>query len=590
MSTSRWFSPFRIGLAVIVVAAALVAWDLTRSSSPTYRTSVVSTGTVVATLDSVGTIAPVNQAGLDFNASGTVAAVDVSVGQAVTAGQTLASLDLATLNASVVSAEAAVASAKAALASAEASETATATTANVASTTSPSSSSASATTAGSAATATAATPAVTATTVPPSGSGSGSSGGRSTTNPTVAQLQTTLVADQTLLDSESTLAGVSLQQATAQCGTSTSSPSSSSTSTTTGPSSGSASASGACSAALSQASSAQTAVAADIKQVSADEGALTSALEASSSTGSDTSTGSTKTGTTTSGGAASSTGSASSGSGSTSSASSGSGGLSAKRATPQQVAVDQASVDTAEATLSDAQQAVAGANLISTISGTVASVSIAAGDSVTAGSTTSTAQVVVIGGGSSYQVTTDIAVADIGKVSVGQEALVTPDSTNTVEKGEVSAIGVVATTGTTTTDPVTVSLDSRDLGQLSGVDGNVEIIVTRSVGVTTVPSSAIRTVGSIHLVTVVKDGTPTPVRVTLGTVGDILTQVTTGLVNGQVVSLADVDQPLPSTSSSTTRSAFGGAGLSGGGFGGAGFSGGSFGGGAGGGPGGRAGG
>lgn len=59
----RWFSSFRIRLVVIVVVAALVSWDLTRGSSPTYRTSVVSTGTVVATLDSVGTITPVNQAG-----------------------------------------------------------------------------------------------------------------------------------------------------------------------------------------------------------------------------------------------------------------------------------------------------------------------------------------------------------------------------------------------------------------------------------------------------------------------------------------------------------------------------------------------
>ncbi len=135
----------------------------------------------------------------------------------------------------------------------------------------------------------------------------------------------------------------------------------------------------------------------------------------------------------------------------------------------------------------------------------------------------------------------------------------------------------MASSGTTsTTYPVTISLDSSDLGQLSGVDGDVEIITTRSVGVTTVPSSAVRTVGTIHLVTVVKDGTPTPVRVTLGTVGDVLTQVKSGVAKGQVISLADVSQPLPSTSSSTTRSAFGGAGSFGGGLGGAGFGGGSF--------------
>ena len=122
---SGWFSPFRMVVLVVVLAAALVAWDLTRGSSPAYRTAVVGTGTVVATLDSVGTITPVNQANLNFNVSGTVSAVDVSVGQTVAAGQTLASLDVAALNATVVSAQAALATAQATLASAEASETAT---------------------------------------------------------------------------------------------------------------------------------------------------------------------------------------------------------------------------------------------------------------------------------------------------------------------------------------------------------------------------------------------------------------------------------------------------------------------------------
>jgi len=77
----RWISPFRVVVLVVVLAAALVAWDLTRSSSPAYRTALVGSGTVESTLDSVGTITPVNQADLNFNASGTVSAVDVSVGQ-----------------------------------------------------------------------------------------------------------------------------------------------------------------------------------------------------------------------------------------------------------------------------------------------------------------------------------------------------------------------------------------------------------------------------------------------------------------------------------------------------------------------------
>ncbi len=201
----------------------------------------------------------------------------------------------------------------------------------------------------------------------------------------------------------------------------------------------------------------------------------------------------------------------------------------------------------------------------------MASVSIAEGDSVTAGSGSSAPQIVVIGKGSTYDLTTDVAVADIGRVAVGQQALVTPDSTNAVVRGQVSTIGAVANSGSTSY-PVTVTLDSPDLGQLSGVDGDVRIITQRAVNVTTVPTSAVRSVGTFHLVTAMKDGTPTPVRVTLGTVGDILTQVTSGVTRGQVVSLASLDEPLPSTSSTTSR--FGGAGSLGGRPDGAGFGGG----------------
>ncbi len=78
-------------------------------------------------------------------------------------------------------------------------------------------------------------------------------------------------------------------------------------------------------------------------------------------------------------------------------------------------------------------------------------------------------------------------VASVGEVAVGQQVLITPDSTNTVLNGQVESIGILASSGSTsTTYPVTISLQSSDLGQLSGADANVAIIVKRSVGVTTV--------------------------------------------------------------------------------------------------------
>lgn len=600
-----WISPFRIGVVVLLLVAAVVGWELTRGSTPSFRTASVGTGTVLATLDSVATITPVNQANLNFNVSGTVSTVDVSVGQAVTAGETLASLNLADLNANVITAQATLASATATLADAEASETAS-TSSTPASTSSPAQTS---------------RPSSTST---PSSSPSTGTGQSAQDAQKIAGLQSTVVADQRQLDAASAQASASLRAASAACEhsgppTSTQPAATDSGSSpaqpTTYPGGGGTGGGGGggsltCSQALSQASTAQTAVTAAIKKLNQDEAALNAALGGTSGSGGASSpgrngggsgSGGTGSGGTHSGGTGSPSASSaattattpsttaavttadvtSTGTGNSGTGSSGSGtGSESKQATPQQLAVDQASIDTAQANLSDAQLAVGGANLTSTIAGTVASLSIAAGDSVTAGSTSTTAQIVVIGSGSAYDVSTDIPVTDIGEVAVGQQALVTPDSTNTELTGQVTAIGVLAnSSSTTTTYPVTISLDSSDLGQVSGAEADVEIVVKKSVNVTTVPSSAVRTVGSVHLVTVVVNGTAKTTPVTLGTVGDILTQVTSGVTVGEKVSLADLAEPLPSTSTGTTGAGFGG-GLGGAGLGGgAGFGAGGFGGG-----------
>ncbi len=359
---------------------------------------------------------------------------------------------------------------------------------------------------------------------------------------------------------------------------------------------------------MGQASQAQAKVTADIRKVDQDESALNAALGLSSGGGGSGGTGGSGGGgtggtggtgggsgppknTTTTTTAASASPSATAGSGGegAGSTSGGEGATSTaksqsatatKKATPQQLAVDQASIDTAQANVDDAQEALSGANLVSTIQGTVASVTIAPGDSVTAGSTSSSAQIVVIGNGSTYDVTTDVPVAKIGEVAIGQQAQVIPDSTNTELNGQVESIGVLASSDSTgTTYPVTISLDSSQLGQLSGADASVAIVLKKSVDVTTVPSSSVRTIGTIHLVTVVNGNTAKSVRVTLGTVGPLLTQVTSGVSPGDVVSLATLAEPLPSTSTLTTRF----AGLGGGGLGGGGLSGGLGGGGLGGG-------
>jgi multidrug efflux pump subunit AcrA (membrane-fusion protein) len=258
-------------------------------------------------------------------------------------------------------------------------------------------------------------------------------------------------------------------------------------------------------------------------------------------------------------GSAGGTGSASSAGGN--SATGGSSNAKTKVVTAETLALDQANIDVAQAGLDSTQQALASANLVSTISGTVGAVTLAVGSAVSAGSASAGGQVVVLGSGASYDVVATVPVTAISKVAIGQQAFVTPDSSNSAVPGTVTGIGVLATSGSTsTTYPVTVSMESSSLGLSSGGEAGVGIVTGKAVGVTTVPTSAVQTVGTTHFVTVV-DGTATKqVKVTTGTAGAVLTQIESGVSPGQQVSLATIAQPVPSSSTTSTRTGIAGLG------------------------------
>ncbi|HSN11110.1 MAG TPA: efflux RND transporter periplasmic adaptor subunit [Propionibacteriaceae bacterium] len=108
-------------VALIVVAGAgFLIWRLTRPattpSATTTTTTVKATKTTQrTTVSATGTLAPQNQAYLNFPAAGTVSAVNVTLGQSVVAGQVLATEDTTTLSSAVTSAQAGVDSAQSSL-------------------------------------------------------------------------------------------------------------------------------------------------------------------------------------------------------------------------------------------------------------------------------------------------------------------------------------------------------------------------------------------------------------------------------------------------------------------------------------------
>ena len=243
------------------------------------------------------------------------------------------------------------------------------------------------------------------------------------------------------------------------------------------------------------------------------------------------------------------------------------GGSSAAANTPQQIAADQAAIDSAQANLTVAEQAVLEATLTSPISGTVVSVGINAGDTVSADSSTA---VIVVIGTQSYEVAGTLSSAQVPSVKVGDAAGVQVDGIGGTIDGTVSQVGPVQSGQSGYTFPVVVALPSSATGLFTGSAANIVIATGAVTNVVAVPTSAVQTRGSRSFVEVLSGGTPTAKLIKVGMVGDTYTQVLSGLTPGQSVVLADYSLSVPSSNTSTF-SGFGGGGFGGGGFGGGGF-------------------
>ena len=290
-------------------------------------------------------------------------------------------------------------------------------------------------------------------------------------------------------------------------------------------------------------------------------------------------------------------------------------------ASTAQIDSDQAAVTSAESSLTSAQTDLSDASLTSTISGTVASVTLTVGQQVTAsgggsgsssssgsagsnsptGSTgangpssaasaasnsssaSSTAQIQVIGT-NSYIVTTTVDDTEIGQIAVGDQATITPTGSTTPAYGTVASIGLIASeSSNVATFPVVIDVTGTPSGLYAGSTADVAIIVKQLNNVVEVPTAAINYSSSGQTtVTQVKAGKDVTTSVTLGQAASGETQITGGVTSGdQVVERVVKFTGVPGGSRTGGLGGFGGAG---GGFGGTGrFPAGGFGGGGGGG-------
>ncbi|MGZ4547608.1 MAG: efflux RND transporter periplasmic adaptor subunit [Blastococcus sp.] len=475
----RWRSRLIVGAAVVaaVIAVGTVAYART-GSAPGYRTATVTRGPVTATLDLVGTLTPAHSATVGFAQSGTVASVDVSPGQSVTVGQTLARLDLTALQARLTQAQAAEATARQTLVAAENGQLTTS-----------------------------------------SGGGGAASGGTRSTASTgntaaISAAQRKVVSAQKGVDAARAAADAELTAATRTC----TGPSPSTPPSPTPPSS---SENAACLSTERTLLAAQESLAGKESALSAAQSALSQALGTSASAAASPTAGT---------------------------------GVSSV-----QLAAYQAALDADIAAVTVAQQNLDQGSAVSPLTGTVVSVGIARGQNVAAASSTA---VIAISSPDGYEVTTTVPTSAIARTAVGQTASVVADGTSTTLTATVTAIAA-APVGTGY--PVTLGLTGSTTGLRQGASASVRLTTGTQHDGIVVPTSAVHTLGTRHVVEVLSGTTVQPTLVTVGIVDPLRTEIVTGLKVGQRVVLADLSSTVTSDSSTTTG---GGGALAGRGFGG----------------------
>lgn len=233
--------------------------------------------------------------------------------------------------------------------------------------------------------------------------------------------------------------------------------------------------------------------------------------------------------------------------------------------------VDQAQVTVAEANLVQAQKNLKGASVIAPVSGKIASISnsligstISPNTTPTNGTTGATGFIVLtdVGG---LQVTAGFSESDVAKIAVGQSASMAFTALpNAVGDAKVSSVALLPTTsGGATTYTVTFQLTGKVDGLKPGMTATATVIVADSPNAISVTSRAVTTRGTRSTVNVVTTvggkQVETPTSVLVGIVGDSSDEILSGLKVGQQVALPSVVSS--SSSLSGVPSVLGGAGI-----------------------------
>jgi multidrug efflux pump subunit AcrA (membrane-fusion protein) len=195
----------------------------------------------------------------------------------------------------------------------------------------------------------------------------------------------------------------------------------------------------------------------------------------------------------------------------------------------------QVSVDNANNAVTTATTNLDNAVLTAPSAGIVASIANQVGEFVAGGNTTSA--FIVLTNTQSLVLHGTIGESDVAKLKIGQVANLTVDAlTGQRMTGKVIALDPVATISQgVPVYGIDIAIDVPASGAKAGMSASASVILASKQNVLTVPNTTIRTINGQRGVQVLKDGEVVDTPVTFGLSNDTVTEVVSGLAEGDVV-------------------------------------------------------
>jgi HlyD family secretion protein len=235
---------------------------------------------------------------------------------------------------------------------------------------------------------------------------------------------------------------------------------------------------------------------------------------------------------------------------------------------PNQITAARAQVTSANTAVQTAQQNLAATTLTAPIDGNVNAINGVVGETVGPGqgstaeapgtqaplpSTGASSSFMVIGNDSAMDVVVPFAESDASKVAFNQDAQVTFDAVpNLTISGKVIA---VASSATVTSGVVnyyaTITLNQTNKGLKEGMTSNATVVVNTASNALTVPNLAITRLGGQAYVNLYVNGQQVQTAIETGVVGDTYTEVTGGLNDGAQIVIPTLRVPTGTTTRGT---------------------------------------